>query len=237
MSSKDNPAEDPFALDNGIELEEHDGFLDNHPTKEEPLTSNEFLLPLRISLLTFGVILFSVIYFSSYSLFSLHPLFMTVFMLCCSEAIIQLQVPRTRPKSRQLVRFHQILHTLGVTSLFAGLLVILRNKNLLNKPHFTSWHGCLGLFLAVVYTMIGMFGLSLVYFPNLFGSTLKAKKYVKLHRRFGYLVLGVTWVVLGFGLASNWIWMNVSNGFVSLIWFSYLSVVVIFSWRIKKFWS
>ncbi|KAK9768200.1 hypothetical protein K7432_001336 [Basidiobolus ranarum] len=227
---------EPFVLDDNGELEENSGFLNKDLPKEESLSSNAFLLPLRVSLVTFGVILFSVIYFSNYSLFSLHPLFMTVFMLCCSEAIIQLQVPNVRPKSRQLIRFHQILHTLGISSLFIGLLMIFQHKNDLKKAHFTSWHGLLGIILTTTYVMIGIFGTSLVYFPNLFGTTLKTKKFLKLHRKFGYLVLGLTWTVIGFGLASNWIWANVSSGFVLLIWFSYLTVVVIFSWRVGKFW-
>ncbi|KAG5835914.1 hypothetical protein ANANG_G00249050 [Anguilla anguilla] len=86
------------------------------------------------------------------SLFSWHPFLMTLaFSFFMTEALL-LFSPHSSPiqkfSHKSKARYHWILQCLCVACAGLGLAAISYNKHLNGKPHFSTWHGLVGLLAA-----------------------------------------------------------------------------------------
>ncbi|CAJ1050706.1 cytochrome b561 domain-containing protein 2 [Xyrichtys novacula] len=99
-------------------------------------------------------------------------------------------------------RVHWILQCLCVSCAVLGLAVIFYNKHLNSKPHFTSWHGFLGLPTVCVVVLQSGAAAPLIYHSLAKGWSLaKLKRYHAASGLITYL-LGTASVLLG--LCSAW---------------------------------
>lgn len=99
-------------------------------------------------------------------------------------------------------RVHWILQCLCVSCAVLGLAAIFYNKHLNGKPHFTSWHGLLGLLTVCVVVLQSLAAVPLIYHSLAKGWSLaKLKRYHAATGLVTYL-LGSGSLLLG--LSSAW---------------------------------
>nr|XP_040061018.1 cytochrome b561 domain-containing protein 2 [Gasterosteus aculeatus aculeatus] len=140
------------------------------------------------------------------SWFSWHPFFMTLgFSFFMTEAIL-LFSPRGSPLKtlphKTKSRAHWILQCLCVTCAILGLAAIVYNKHLSGKPHFTSWHGLLGVIAVCAVALQSLAAVPLIYHSLAKGWSLaKLKRYHAATGLVAYL-LGSGSLLLG--LRSAW---------------------------------
>lgn len=95
---------------------------------------------------------------------------------------------------------HWILQCCGLSSMFAGFCVIFKIKADKHKPHFTTWHGFLGVVVVVWGLVQVVFGF----------SKSKARRWIKstnlrrLHAVAGALFFTFACVTTALGLRSDW---------------------------------
>lgn len=140
------------------------------------------------------------------SLFSWHPFLMTLaFSFFMTEAILLFSPhgsPIKRFSHKTKGRVHWILQCLCVSFAVLGLAAIFYNKHLNDKPHFTSWHGFLGLLTVCVVGLQSLAAVPLIYHSLAKGWSLaKVKRYHAASGLVTYL-LGSASVLLG--LCSTW---------------------------------
>eukprot|EP00934_Nitzschia_sp_Nitz4_P005246 Nitzschia sp. Nitz4//scaffold65_size103378//64351//65120//NITZ4_004472-RA/size103378-snap-gene-0.14-mRNA-1//-1//CDS//3329556258//5236//frame0 len=121
--------------------------------------------------------------------FSWHPFLMTVGMIgCMGTAAI------TKKLGGYLnTKIHGMLANLGVMLSLGGLYAIYHNKNLWNKPHFTSPHGKMGVAVVVGGLGAGLVGAVMLH-PD-FGMDKTNKTIRMAHKLFSRTVMGLSWVV------------------------------------------
>uniref|UniRef100_W5L2Y0 ascorbate ferrireductase (transmembrane) n=1 Tax=Astyanax mexicanus TaxID=7994 RepID=W5L2Y0_ASTMX len=147
------------------------------------------------------------------SLFSWHPFLMTiVFSFFMTEAIL-LFSPHSSPvgklKHQTKVRLHWILQSLSSFCAVVGLITIFYNKHLNDKPHFTSWHGLIGVITVCVVVLQSVGALPLLYHKLAKGWSLaKLKRYHAASGLLTYL-LGSSSLLLG--ICSSWFTGSVSG--------------------------
>uniref|UniRef100_A0A4W6DPJ4 ascorbate ferrireductase (transmembrane) n=1 Tax=Lates calcarifer TaxID=8187 RepID=A0A4W6DPJ4_LATCA len=139
-------------------------------------------------------------------LFSWHPFFMTLaFSLFMTEAILLFSPhgsPIKRFPHKTKGRVHWILQCLCFTCAVLGLAAISYNKHLNGKPHFTSWHGLLGLLTVCVVGLQSLAAVPLIYHSLAKGWSLaKLKRY---HAASGLVTYLLGSVSLLLGLCSAW---------------------------------
>lgn len=155
------------------------------------------------------------------SLFSWHPFLMTLgFSFLMTEAVLLFNPyssPVRKLKHKTKGRLHWVLQCLCACCATVGLCAIVYNKNLNDKPHFTSWHGLIGVITVAVVGLQSLGGLALLY-PKLAKgwSLAKLKRY---HATSGLLTYLLGSVSLFLGLCSLWFSSSVSG----YVW--YLSVL------------
>jgi len=99
-------------------------------------------------------------------------------------------------------RIHWFLQVLCVSCAVLGLAAIVYNKHLNGKPHFTSWHGLLGLLTVCVVGLQSVAALPLVYHSLAKGwSVAKLKRY---HTATGLVTYLLGSASLLLGLSSAW---------------------------------
>uniref|UniRef100_A0AAQ4RUX7 ascorbate ferrireductase (transmembrane) n=1 Tax=Gasterosteus aculeatus aculeatus TaxID=481459 RepID=A0AAQ4RUX7_GASAC len=99
-------------------------------------------------------------------------------------------------------RAHWILQCLCVTCAILGLAAIVYNKHLSGKPHFTSWHGLLGVIAVCAVALQSLAAVPLIYHSLAKGWSLaKLKRYHAATGLVAYL-LGSGSLLLG--LRSAW---------------------------------
>lgn len=147
------------------------------------------------------------------SLFSWHPFLMTLaFSFFMTEAILLFNSHSSlvgKLKHKTKGRLHWILQCLCVFCAVVALITISYNKNLNGKPHFTSWHGLIGLVTVIVVVLQSLGAVSLLY-PKLAKgwSLAKLKRY---HATSGLLTYLLGSISLFLGLCSTWVSSNVSG--------------------------
>ena len=111
------------------------------------------------------------------------------------------------------VKYHLILQIIAAICMNLGLGAIFYNKVRNNKPHFTTWHGKVGLFSVLLTTFQSGAGWSLVYYNsrilNPLGTSLALRK--KVHGIFGALVFVAGYSALVLSLYSNFTVKNTSE--------------------------
>ncbi|KAM9859850.1 transmembrane reductase CYB561D2 [Aulostomus maculatus] len=147
------------------------------------------------------------------SWFSWHPFLMTLaFSLFMTEAILLFSPhgsPMRRFPHKTKGRAHWMLQCLCVSCAMLGLAAISYNKHLNGKPHFTSWHGLLGLLTVCVVLLQSLAALPLIYHSLAKGWSLaKLKRY---HAASGLVTYLLGSVSLLLGLCSGWFTASVSD--------------------------
>lgn len=122
-------------------------------------------------------------------LFSAHPLLNSAGLLAVTEAILILQPTHTANQKRQGTLVHSVLNSFAVDAFIAALVVIEVNKFAHNGTHFVSPHAILGLITYLVLFIQATVGITVYFFPGLYGSVDKAKSLYKWHRASGYVTL------------------------------------------------
>ncbi|XP_067254898.1 cytochrome b561 domain-containing protein 2 [Chanodichthys erythropterus] len=155
------------------------------------------------------------------SLFSWHPFLMTLgFSFLMTEAVLLFNPyssPVRKLKHKTKGRLHWILQCLSLCCATAGLCAIVYNKNLNDKPHFTSWHGLVGVITVAAVGLQSLGGLPLLYPKVAKGWSLaKLKRY---HATSGLLTYLLGSFSLFLGLCSSWF----STGVSGSVW--YLAVL------------
>lgn len=140
------------------------------------------------------------------SWFSWHPFLMTLaFGFLMTEAILLFSPhgsPVRKYPHKTKGRVHWLLQVLCVCCAVLGLAAIFYNKQLNGKPHFTSWHGLLGLLTVCAAGAQSAAAVPLVYHSLAKGWSLaKLKRYHAASGLITYL-LGSGSLLLG--LCSAW---------------------------------
>ncbi|XP_034022364.1 cytochrome b561 domain-containing protein 2 [Thalassophryne amazonica] len=151
------------------------------------------------------------------SWFSWHPFCMTLaFSFFMTEAILLFSPHGSLGRwfsHKTKVRIHWILQYLSVSCALCGLAAIIKNKELSGKPHFTSWHGLLGLITVCVAVVQAVAAIPLIYHSLVKGWSLaKLKRYHAASGLVTYLLGSITLLL---GLSSEWF----SAAFRESIWF------------------
>ncbi|XP_069392776.1 transmembrane reductase CYB561D2 isoform X2 [Paralichthys olivaceus] len=106
-------------------------------------------------------------------------------------------------------RVHWILQCLCVSCAVLGLAAISYNKHLNSKPHFTSWHGLLGLLTVCVVGLQSLAAVPLIYHSLVKGWSLaKLKRY---HAASGLITYLLGSISLLLGLCSAWFTASVGE--------------------------
>uniref|UniRef100_A0A8C6THR4 ascorbate ferrireductase (transmembrane) n=1 Tax=Neogobius melanostomus TaxID=47308 RepID=A0A8C6THR4_9GOBI len=141
------------------------------------------------------------------SLFSWHPFLMT--LAVSHPPILPHGSPVRKFAHKTKGRIHWVLQCMCVTCAIAGLVVIVHNKNVNDKPHLTSWHGLLGLITVCVIGLQSVAALPLIYHPLAKGWSLaKLKRY---HAASGLVTYLLGCATLLLGLCSAWFTAAVSD--------------------------
>lgn len=99
-------------------------------------------------------------------------------------------------------RLHWMLQSLCVSCAVLGVAAIFYNKHLKGKPHFTSWHGVLGVLTLWVVILQSLAALPLLYNSLAKGWSLaKLKQYHAATGMLSYLLGSISLVL---GLSSAW---------------------------------
>ncbi|KAF4093522.1 hypothetical protein AMELA_G00002980 [Ameiurus melas] len=147
------------------------------------------------------------------SLFSWHPFLMSLaFSLFMTEAILlfsQHSSPAGKLKHQVKSRLHWILQCSCVSCALLGLGAVVYNKNLNSKPHFSTWHGLVGMVTVCVVAVQSVAALPLVYHKLAKGWSLaKLKRYHAAAGLVTYL-LGSASLILG--ACSTWFTSSVGG--------------------------
>lgn len=119
--------------------------------------------------------------------FSPHPLLNSASILLFSEAILFLQPTHTVQQKARATRIHAILNGMALMSFLVAFATIYINKG--DHPHFRSAHARAGLVFYIEIIHQTLVGLSLYWFPQMFGGAAFARKIYKYHRISGYVLL------------------------------------------------
>nr|XP_057921465.1 transmembrane reductase CYB561D2 [Doryrhamphus excisus] len=147
------------------------------------------------------------------SWFSWHPFLMTLaFSLFMTQAILLFSPhgsPMRRFSHKVKGRVHWLLQCACILCAALGLAAILYNKHLQGKPHFTSWHGLLGLLTLGAVGVQAVAALPLAYHSLAKGWSLaKLKRY---HAASGLVTYLLGAVSLLMGMTSVWFTASVSH--------------------------
>ena len=107
------------------------------------------------------------------------------------------------------VKYHWILQVLAVICAVGGFLAIFVNKNRRDKPHFVSWHGCLGGITVFMTCFQACMGTGLLYPTLPIINKLKLAVLKKLHALSGTLIFVLSCLVIFLAFYSNWFVKNV----------------------------
>lgn len=125
------------------------------------------------------------------------------------------------------VRFHWMVMLAAAVSAVFGVAAIYYNKVLNHKPHFTSWHGLLGIWTLGVFLAQAFGGIFLLY-PAL-SLKLVSKQFVKkCHMLSGSIVAVLGYSSLVLSTYSNWF----TSRFGGLAWYLFLAPIVLWGWSI-----
>ncbi|XP_078104727.1 transmembrane reductase CYB561D2 isoform X2 [Sander vitreus] len=139
-------------------------------------------------------------------------IFVMVFSFFMTEAVLIFSPygsPIKRFPHKTKGRVHWILQCLCVSCAVLGLTAISYNKHLNGKPHFTSWHGLLGLLTVCVVGLQSLAAVPLIYHSLAKGWSLaKLKRY---HAASGLVTYLLATASLLFGLSSAWFTASVGE--------------------------
>lgn len=105
------------------------------------------------------------------------------------------------------IQWHWILQVCALVSSFTGIIIISANKIINGYPHYTSYHGVLGIFLSG-YVFLQMSSGIALKFPDILPFKVRPITQKRMHALSGVLTYfcGLTTVTLG--LFSSWFVAN-----------------------------
>ncbi|XP_026993190.1 transmembrane reductase CYB561D2 isoform X1 [Tachysurus fulvidraco] len=147
------------------------------------------------------------------SLFSWHPFLMTLaFSFFMTEAVLLFSPyssPARKLKHQVKSRLHWILQCSCSSCALVGLGTIFYNKHMTGKPHFSTWHGLLGLITVCVVLLQSAAALPLIYHKLAKGWSLaKLKRY---HAAAGLVTYLLGSASLLLGVCSAWFTSSVGG--------------------------
>ncbi|KAG0229010.1 hypothetical protein BGW42_001831 [Actinomortierella wolfii] len=136
-----------------------------------------------------------------------HPIFMSLFGLLATEAILVLQPKELARHKRNLKTVHAVLHGSTFLFLIVGYVAIWVNKSIQHKVHFKSYHAWVG--TATLVAVFGqlIFGVLVGYFPRML-RRYGQPRMMRLHRVLGYVSIALLWITLWLGTITNWMNRN-----------------------------
>ncbi|CDS10675.1 hypothetical protein LRAMOSA11161 [Lichtheimia ramosa] len=189
----------------------------------ESLKDKASAIVLNAGLLLFIGLVISVLVRVPFNLFTYHPIFMILFITCCTEGIVLLQPTRTTQEKKRGLRHHATAQVIGYTSAIVGFTAIVYNKVVSDKEHFTSLHAQLGLTLFCYLFCQSLFGLLIAYVPSLiFGNVASAKRLWKFHRMTGYVLLVLVWLTAQLGVRADYMISNLWSE--KLMWLHWVAL-------------
>lgn len=105
------------------------------------------------------------------------------------------------------VRWHWILQGCGLLSSFTGIVIITANKIINSSPHYSSYHGIMGMLLSgfvFFQTSGGILGM----YPEILPFKVRPVTLKRLHASFGALTYLGSLATLTLGLFSSWFVAN-----------------------------
>ncbi|XP_045616924.1 transmembrane reductase CYB561D2 [Procambarus clarkii] len=164
------------------------------------------------------------------SLFSWHPVCMTLaFTGLMTEAVFMFSksgLAAGRVHSTKITA-HWVVLILVATVHGVGFAAIYYNKELNNKPHFVSWHGCVGLAASVLLWVQLNAGVFAKY-PKLLKSIMQVKTVKANHGLFGMFMFTTSMVTIVLGLCTTWFQDNASRlAFYSSLGLHILLVLIV----------
>jgi Eukaryotic cytochrome b561 len=125
--------------------------------------------------------------------FSYHPFFMTIGFVGCMGigAVTKKLGGYTNTK------LHGIFASVGFFCSVGGFYAIYKNKNLWERPHFTSIHGKMGLALLLA-TIPAMLAGGVFLHPD-WGIDKTNKTYRKIHKQFSRSIIAAAWLTAIYG--------------------------------------
>ncbi|KAI8089723.1 eukaryotic cytochrome b561-domain-containing protein [Halteromyces radiatus] len=151
---------------------------------------------------------------------------MILFIITMTEGIVTLQLTQTKQEKRQGLGRHAILQLSAFFSAIIGFSAIFYNKVLLNKDHFISGHGKLGILVLSYLLLQVIFGIFCASTPH--RLALPIKKLWKYHRITGYIFFILVWVTAVFGIQTDYMITNswiIPSRYLSSNWI-FLFVVI-----------
>ncbi|KAK8731302.1 hypothetical protein OTU49_007531 [Cherax quadricarinatus] len=159
------------------------------------------------------------------SLFSFHPFLMSLaFTGLMTEAIFMFSkfgLADGKLHSAKITA-HWIVISLTAAAHGLGFAAIYYNKELASKPHYVSWHGCIGLAASTLLWLqlsVGVFA----KYPKLLKSIMHVKTVKANHGLFGMVTYTAGMVTISLGLCSIWFQSNTSQ----LIFYSALCLHIL----------
>lgn len=111
---------------------------------------------------------------------------------------------QTQPELQCHLHFYvYILQATASACALLGFGVIYINKNINNKPHFTSWHGILGT-ITVLYFLLQAFGGIALKFKLFVGNKLTLAQNKLYHATSGLVFYLLALATLFLGMSSMW---------------------------------
>lgn len=152
------------------------------------------------------------------SLFSWHPTLMSVaFCLFMYEGLLVFSPHSSliSPQNRiARITWHWILLTVALSAATVGTAVIYYNKHINNKPHFTTWHGYIGI-ISLAYFALQALGGIVAKYPRLLLPSFKIVDVRLYHVASGLVAICLVNMTLYLSMYSNWFVRNV----VGYMWY------------------
>ncbi|CAL8108432.1 unnamed protein product [Calicophoron daubneyi] len=149
------------------------------------------------------------------NLFDFHPLLVTLAVMALVPFGIRIldkgaPILSQSPRSQKM-KWHWMIHSMAVLLLFVGVSAVYVSKAKMNKPHYTTWHGLLGLFTVIIALLqaLGGFGFYCNTWP--FRRRISYSRSSKLHAFNGVLFVLLATAAVVLGLYSNWFDWKLSN--------------------------
>jgi len=192
------------------------------------ITTHDFKMPKQefvLYHLLHGILITSTLYITYLSkpgsnLFSWHPFLMTLSMfLLMNEAVLLFSsswslLPKKYHRSHHM-NSHIVLEVMSLIAVLLGFFSIYLNKNNHGKPHFTSWHGILGLVQIVMICGQVLVGTFAKY------RILPIKPYPAAKLKTAHGMIGISIIILAsFNLISGWYtawFVNNSSNMMSFV--------------------
>lgn len=127
------------------------------------------------------------------------------------------------------VTCHWVFMVLGVICATLGFLAIYVNKDRRNSPHFTTWHGKIGLVTFAYAAMQCCAGTMLLY-PQVLPKSIKLGQMKAYHATSGLFLMTLANISLFLGMWSKWFTDTVTG----TSWYACLACPMVFALVIMK---